>query len=301
VSAELVAEIGERSVGRIGMALFEALRPRQWTKNLLIFAGIVFAAKLGDATRWVEALAAFAAWCAASSASYLVNDVRDREVDRGHPLKRGRPLARGDVGVRTALVAAGLLVTVALVIGLVLGPAPAGLVAAFLAVQGAYTAGLKHVPFLDVLAISGLFVIRAAAGAVAVDVRISPWLLVCTALLALFLALGKRRGELVLVGSSIGAGRRVLRAYSVPLLDRVQFAVAALTVGVYMAYTLSAHDSAALPASVPFVAFGLFRYVYLVRRRGAGEEPDQVLLSDRPILAAVVLWVLTCAVVLATG
>src|SRR5262249_54042299 len=171
----------------------------------------------------------------------------------------------------------------------------AALVAAFLALQGAYTARLKHVVFLDVLAIAGLFVIRAAAGAVAVHVRISPWLLVCTALLALFLALGKRRGELQLVGTAPGAGRPVLRAYSVALLDRIQLAGAAITVVVYAAYTLSTHDSAALPASVPFVAFGLFRYVYLVRRRGAGEEPDQVLLTDRPIPAAVALWVITCA------
>jgi 4-hydroxybenzoate polyprenyltransferase len=301
MSAELVAEIGERSAVRVSRALFEALRPRQWTKNLLLFAGIVFAAKLGDGARWVEAVAAFAAWCAASSAAYLVNDVRDREVDRRHPLKRARPIARGDVGVRTALACAGVLVALALVTGLVLDPVLAALVAAFLAVQGAYTAVLKRVAFLDVLAIAGLFVIRAAAGAVAVDVRISPWLLVCTALLALFLALGKRRGELVVVGSSPGAGRQVLRRYSVQLLDHAQLAVAAVTVAVYTAYTLSTHDSAALPASVPFVGFGLFRYVYLVRRRGAGEEPDQVLLTDRPILAAVALWVVTCAIVLATG
>ena len=299
MSAELVAEIGERSATRAGTALLRALRPRQWTKNLLLFAGIVFAAKLGDATRWAEAIAAFAAWCAASSAAYLVNDVRDREADRRHPLKQTRPIASGEVGARAALWCAAALVAVSLVIGLVLSPAVAALVAAFLVVQGAYTTGLKHVPFLDVLAIAGLFVIRAAAGAVAVHVRISPWLLVCTALLALFLALGKRRGELVLVGSSPGAGRRVLRAYTMPLLDRAQLAVAGITVGVYTAYTMSAHDSAALPASVPFVAFGLFRYVYLVRRRGAGEEPDLVLLTDRPILAAVALWVITCAAVLA--
>jgi len=299
MSAELVVEIAERSAARSGAALFQALRPRQWTKNLLLFAGIVFAARLGDTTRWVEAVAAFAAWCAASSAAYLVNDVRDRELDRAHPLKRARPVARGDLSVRTALLCAAALVVAALAIGVALDPVVAALVVAFLAVQAAYTSLLKHVAFLDVLAIAGLFVIRAAAGAVAVHVRISPWLLVCTALLATFLALGKRRGELVLVGSSPGSGRPVLRAYTVTLLDRLQLGVAAVTVGVYTAYTLATHDSASLPASVPFVAFGLFRYVYLVRRRGAGEEPDQVLLTDRPILAAVALWVITCAAVLA--
>jgi 4-hydroxybenzoate polyprenyltransferase len=300
MSAELVAEVAERSrVGSVG-ALVEAMRPRQWTKNLLLFAGIVFAAKIGDASRWADALAAFCAFCAASSAAYLANDVHDRASDRTHPAKRHRPVARGDLSARTALGAAVVLAVLAVVTGLVLDPVVGALVAAFLLLQAAYTTVLKHAAFVDVLAIAGLFAIRAAAGAVAVHVRISPWLLVCTGLLALFLALGKRRGELLQVGPSAENGRRALRTYSVAMLDQLQVSLAALTVCVYTAYTLSAHDSAALPASVPFVAFGLLRYVYLVQRRGIGEEPDQVLLTDRPILAAVALWVITCAAVLAS-
>ncbi len=301
MSAELVAEVGERSTARSWGAALLAMRPRQWTKNLLLFAGIVFAAKLADGGRWLEAGAAFAAYCAASSTAYLLNDVRDRDADRAHPLKRRRPLASGELRVGTAYGLAAALATVALALGLALGVQSMALLLAFAAVQAAYTLGVKHVVVADVVAIAGLFVIRAVAGAVAVHVRISPWLLVCTGLLALFLALGKRRGELVLVESQAAPGRRVLRTYSLTALDRLVTVVAAATVAVYAAYTVSAHDLHALPVTVPLVAFGLGRYVYLLRRRGLGEEPDQVLVSDRPILLTVALWVVICAAVLAAG
>ena len=171
----------------------------------------------------------------------------------------------------------------------------------FAALQAAYTLRLKHVVLVDVVAIAALFVVRAAAGAVAVDVPISPWLLVCTGLLALFLALGKRRGELVLVEARETPGRAVLDGYSLAALDRSWPSSPARRSVVYAAYTVSAHDSHALPLTIPFVAFGLGRYVFLLRRRGLGEEPDQVLVSDKPILVAVALWVVVCAVVLAAG
>jgi 4-hydroxybenzoate polyprenyltransferase len=299
VSAELVVEIGERRASRSVVAAFKALRPRQWTKNLLLFAGIVFAAKLGDGVRWVEAGASFAVYCAVSSAAYLVNDVRDREADRAHPLKQQRPIARGDLSVRTALGLAAVLAILALAVALVLGVESVVLLAVFAALQAAYTLRLKHLFLIDVLTIAALFVVRAAAGAAAVRVPISAWLLVCTGLLALFLALGKRRGELVLVESRATPGRPVLHTYSLVALDRVVTIVAATAVAVYAAYTVSAHDSRALPATIPFVAFGLGRYVYLLRRRGLGEEPDQILVSDKPILVAVALWVVICAAVLA--
>jgi 4-hydroxybenzoate polyprenyltransferase len=301
VSAELAAEIGDRPGRRAVAVALRGLRPQQWTKNLLLFAGLVFAAKLGDGGRWGEAAAAFGVYCATSSAAYLVNDVRDRASDRNHPLKRARPVASGDLSVASALALAGVLAGAGLSAAAVLGTGSLALVCSFVLLQLSYTLVLKHVALVDVLAIAGLFVIRAAAGAVAVDVRISPWLLVCTGLLALFLALGKRRGELVLVASRETPGRRVLTTYSLPVLDRLVTAVAALTVAVYAAYTISAHDSPALPLTIPFVAFGLCRYVYLVRRRGVGEEPDQVLVSDKPILAAVAVWVVVCAIVLTSG
>jgi 4-hydroxybenzoate polyprenyltransferase len=279
-------------------AALVAMRPRQWSKNLLVFAGLVFAAKLGDASRWVEALAAFAAYCAISSAAYLVNDVRDREDDRLHPVKRARPIARGELSPRTALVLAAGLAAVALALVAVLGPVSVAFLLAFAALQAGYTLALKHIVLLDVLAIGALFVIRAAAGAAAVEVRISPWLLLCTALLALFLALAKRRGELVLVGARQAPGRPVLEGYSLELVDQLVAIVASSTVLAYSVYTLTARDSKALLATVPFVIFGVFRYLLLVHRDDVGEEPEQVLLTDVPIILAVAGWIVSAAAIL---
>jgi 4-hydroxybenzoate polyprenyltransferase len=279
-------------------AVVEALRPRQWTKNLLLFAGLVFAAKIGDATRWLEAVGAFGAYCAASSAAYLVNDVRDAENDRGHPTKRLRPIASGRLSASTALWVAAALAIAALAGAAALGPWSLAFMSGFLALQGAYSAGLKHVVLIDVLAIGGLFVIRAAAGAEAIDVRISPWLLVCTALLALFLALAKRRAELVLVGAESTPGRPVLEGYSLALVDQLVTVVAASTVIAYSLYTFTARDSNAMMATIPFVVYGVFRYLLLLHRRELGEEPENVLLTDPPLLLTVAAWAITCAVIL---
>jgi 4-hydroxybenzoate polyprenyltransferase len=280
-------------------AALAALRPRQWAKNLLVFAGIIFASKLGDAARWAEALAAFAAYCAASSAAYLVNDVRDREDDRLHPIKRERPIARGELTVRQALALAGVLAAAAMALAAVLGLPSLGLLLGFAALQAAYSLSLKRVVLVDVMAIGALFVIRAAAGAAAVDVRISPWLLLCTALLALFLALAKRRAELVLVGADRTPGRPVLEGYSLQLVDQLVSVVAASTVIAYSLYTFNARDSKALMLTIPFVIFGVFRYLLLIHREQLGEEPEQVLLTDLPIIVTVGLWVATAALILA--
>ena len=293
--AQVVALRPRRSPRRAAIA---ALRPRQWAKNLLLFAGILFAAKLGDAVRWTEAITAFVAYCAASSAAYLVNDVRDAASDRRHPVKRRRPVAAGELSPRRALTLAACLGAAALALTAVLGAASLALLAAFAVLQAAYTLRLKQLVLVDVLAIAGLFVIRAAAGAVAVDVRISPWLLVCTGLLALFLALGKRRAELVLVEGSTHRGRPVLDGYSLALVDQLLVAVAAATIAAYTVYTLTVRDTWALAVTIPFVVFGLFRYLLLLHNRSAGEEPENVLLGDVPILVTVAAWAATCAVVL---
>jgi 4-hydroxybenzoate polyprenyltransferase len=308
-----------RSRARAALA---AMRPRQWSKNLLLFAGLLFAAKLGDGTRWLEALLAFASYCAASSAAYLVNDVRDAEHDREHPVKRFRPVASGELPARTALTVAAVLAVGAFAGVAVLGLGSVGFLAAFLVLQGAYTAGLKHVVLIDVLAIAGLFVIRASAGAEAVDVRISPWLLICTGLLALFLALAKRRAELVLVGARAGSvpgaagdarprdrgafgapgetpGRPVLEGYSLALVDQLVTVVAASTVIAYSLYTFTARDSKAMMATVPFVLYGVFRYLLLLHRHDLGEEPENVLLSDAPLLLTIAAWAATSATILA--
>jgi 4-hydroxybenzoate polyprenyltransferase len=265
---------------------------------VLVFAGIVFAAKLGDASRWVEAIACFVAYCAASSAAYLVNDVRDREADRAHPVKRFRPIASGELSPRAASWLAAALFAAAFAVEVPLGLASVGLLAAFVAAQLAYTLGLKHVVLVDVLVIAGLFVVRAAAGAAAVDVTISPWLLLCTGLLALLLALGKRRAELVLVQQRQTTGRTVLDGYSLPSIDQLVSIVAAATIAAYALYTFTARDSSTLMITIPYVVFGVFRYILLLNRESGVEEPDYVLVTDLPILGAVCAWVVTCAAVL---
>ncbi len=278
-------------------AALVSLRPRQWSKNLLLFAGILFAAKLGDAGRWGEAGAVFVAYCAASSAAYLVNDLRDAADDQLHPVKRERPIARGELQPERALVLAALLAAGALAIAAALGFASLLFLLGFVSLQLAYSLGLKRIVLVDVFVIAGLFVIRAAAGAAAVDVRISPWLLVCTALLALFLGLAKRRGELVLVDADAAPGRPVLGGYSLSLVDRLLYAVAAATAAVYAAYAVTAH-SAWMALTIPFVVAGLTRYLLLVHRHDLGEEPEQLLLADRVILACVAAWAVSSAVVL---
>lgn len=279
-------------------AVASALRPRQWSKNLLLFAGIVFAAKIDDWSRWPEAIAAFVAYCAASSAAYLVNDVRDAPQDRLHPVKRERAIARGELSQARALQLGVLLGLLAFGLAALLGLRSLLFLGLFVGLQTVYTLGLKRVVLVDVLAIAGLFVLRAAAGAEAVDVRISPWLLLCTALLALFLGLAKRRGELVLVGAEETPGRPVLEGYSLRLVDRLVAVVATATVATYALYALTARDSKAMGLTIPFVAFGVVRYLVLVHRHGLGEEPEQVLLSDWPTIVTVALWVLTAALVL---
>jgi 4-hydroxybenzoate polyprenyltransferase len=277
-------------------AAFDALRPRQWTKNLLLFAGIVFAAQLGDASRWVAAITAFVAYCAASSAAYLVNDVRDVGSDRLHPVKRLRPVARGELAPSRALALAAALTVLAVGLAGALGWASLACLVAFLALQAAYSLGLKAIELVDVLAIAGLFVLRASAGAIAVDVRISQWLLLCTFLLALFVALGKRRAELGLQGPR---ARPALAGYAPALVDQLLGIVAAATIAAYAGYTLSAHDSRWLIATLPFVVYGLFRYLMLLHRRGLGEEPEALLVEDLPLLCTVALWAAACAVILA--
>jgi 4-hydroxybenzoate polyprenyltransferase len=279
-------------------AAFASLRPLQWSKNVLLFAGIVFAAKLGDAGRWGQAAAMFVAFCAASSAAYLVNDLRDAPLDRRHPVKRNRPIARGELGAEEALVLAAFLAAAALAVAAALGFVPLLFLLGFVALQLAYSLGLKRVVLVDVSVIAGLFVIRAAAGAAAVAVRISPWLLVCTALLALFLGLAKRRGELVLVSADATPGRPALGGYSLGLVDRLLGVVAAATAATYAAYTVTAH-SAWMALTVPFVVCGIVRYLLLVHRHDLGEEPEHVLVADRVILCCVAAWAVLSAVILA--
>ena len=274
-----------------------SLRPDQWTKNLIVFAGLIFGQRLLDPAALYPALGAFAIFCGLSSAMYLVNDLADRAEDRRHPVKSRRPIAAGQVSAATARIGAYALVAVS-VVGAFWLRRELGIVAvSFIALLLAYTRLLKHVVLIDVLAISAGFVLRAVGGAIAVDVPISQWLLVCTVLLSLFLALAKRRHELSLLGASAAGHRQALSEYSPQLLDQLITVVAAATVVGYALYTtepvtIQNFGTDRLTWTLPFPIYGIFRYLYLVHRHDGGGSPTEMLLRDRPLLMCVALWAL---------
>ena len=283
--------------------LFVSLRPEQWTKNLLVFAGLLFGGRLLEPAAVFRATATFAIFCALSGAVYLFNDIADREADTRHPLKRTRPIAAGLLPVRVALVAAGLLAAAGVQGAFLVSRRVALAAAAYLALLLLYSAALKNVVIVDVLAIAAGFVLRAVAGAVAVEVPISDWLLVCTTLLALFLALSKRRHELTLLGEGATGHRRILEEYSPYLLDQMVAVVTASTLIAYCVYATSPDTAARLGTSrlgltIPFVLYGIFRYLYLVHQKRGGGSPAAMLVTDRPLLACVALWAMSVALIL---
>jgi 4-hydroxybenzoate polyprenyltransferase len=279
------------------------MRPQQWTKNLLVFAGITFGERLLDATARLQALGAFAVFCALSSAVYLLNDVRDREADRVHPVKSRRAIASGDLSVTVALTAAIALAAIGLGGSLAISRAFAIVAASYLVLMAWYTLTLKHVVILDVIALAGGFVLRAAGGAVAVNVPFSHWLLLLTLLLALFLALSKRRAELVALSDEARAHRKSLGEYSPYLLDQMIGVVTASTLLAYAFYTISPETTEKFRTdhllwTVPFPLYGIFRYLYLVHQRAGGGNPSDTLLEDRPILICVALWAVAILAIL---
>jgi 4-hydroxybenzoate polyprenyltransferase len=282
--------------------LLISLRPGQWTKNLIVFAALLFGRRLLDPTAVGLALAAFLIFCALSGVVYLVNDVSDREADRRHPTKRRRPIASGDLAVGTALGAAVVLALGALGVAFWLTPALGMVATAYLVLLTVYTWVLKHIVILDVLAIAIGFVLRAVAGAVVISVPISDWLLVCTILLALFLALSKRRQELTQLAGTAGEHRRILKEYDPYLLDQMIGVVTASTLVAYIIYctspeTIERFGTDWLVLTTPFPIYGIFRYLYLVHRQGMG-DPSEALLTDRPLLGCVASWALAVAIII---
>jgi 4-hydroxybenzoate polyprenyltransferase len=275
-------------------ALVVSLRPHQWTKNLFVLAPLAFSKHLFDPDAALRAAVAFAVFCALSGAAYLVNDLADVESDRLHPQKRRRPLASGALGVAAARHLATLLLVAGLAAAWALGRGFLLCGLGYLALNLLYSFALKHVVILDVLTIAIGFDIRAIAGAVAIQVVFSDWLLVCTILLALFLALAKRRHELVMLADAAGH-RRALAEYSPYLLDQMIGVVTASCLTSYAFYTLAPetvekYRTNHLALTIPIVIYGIFRYLYLVHRKEQGGSPSDLLLTDRPLLAAVAAW-----------
>jgi 4-hydroxybenzoate polyprenyltransferase len=281
--------------------LLATARPKQWIKNGFVFAALVFAGKLGQLDLVAQTVAAFILFSLLSSTVYLLNDAADAEADRKHPLKANRPIAAGRLPVRTAVAIAVILGLGSLAVS-ALVDYRFGLVAlAYLTLNVAYTFWLKHLVLLDVFAIAGGFVLRAMAGAAVIHVSISPWLYLCTILLSLFLGFGKRRHELLLLEGSAGVHRRNLEEYTGPLLDDLINIVAGATIIAYSMYTFFASavpQNRAMMVTIPFVLYGIFRYLLLIHRTDLGGAPEEAVWRDFPLLIDLVLWAVTSAVIL---
>jgi 4-hydroxybenzoate polyprenyltransferase len=268
------------------------MRPAQWLKNGVVFAGLVFGGRLLEATALASASLAALAFCLLSSGFYLLNDVRDREADRLHPIKRLRPVPAGELAPRTAGAVGVILILIALAGSAMLGWNLLLVCLAYAGLMTAYNLGVKEMVILDVFAIAAGFVLRAVGGAIAVDVSISPWLLVCTMLLALLIGFGKRRHELVALELS-SEHRRNLNVYNRQVLDQSVAVTGAGTLIAYAVYTFdseSAQHHHRMMLTIPFVAYGVFRYLFLLYRGGQGGAPETMLLTDRPLLASVAAW-----------
>ena len=283
--------------------LVQSLRPTQWTKNLFIFAPLVFALDFFKPDRWLKTGAAFALFCLFSGSIYLANDVFDLEEDKRHPKKSRRPLASGRMTKSQAILAAVALAAASLVLAFVLNRNFFIACLIYGILQMAYSMKLKHVVILDVFLVAAGFVIRVFAGGLVIDVPLSSWLLICTMLLALFLAMSKRRHEITLLEGDASSHRPILKEYSAYLLDQMIGVVTASTVIAYCLYTVSEETVAKfgtknLIFTTPFVLYGIFRYLYLVHKKGMGGSPEELVIMDRPLLLDIVLWIAAVIVIL---
>jgi len=271
-------------------ALLKTMRPRQWTKNAFVFAALVFDEKLFNPTAFFRTALGFVLFCLISSATYIVNDLIDLEADRQHPEKRFRPIPSGQLPIPAAI----LLTLLSIGLGFWLSLPFGAVVLAYFLLMLAYSKWLKHIPILDVLIISAGFVLRVHSGVTLIHVeRFSPWMYVVMTLLALYLGFGKRRAELALLASNANVHRRVLDGYTIPLLDQFIIIVSGTTIVAYSLYTFFAPnlpENHAMMLTIPFVLYSIFRYLYLIQVKHSGGAPEEVLLSDRPLQVAILLW-----------
>jgi len=278
------------------------MRPRQWSKNAILYAGVVFDRHLLEFKPMLLATLGFVCFCAISSAVYLLNDLIDIEKDRKHPIKCKRPLASGQLKPHYAMIALFVLLGLTLPLSFFLEPLFGLIILSYFVLQLGYCFYLKNVVILDVFAIATGFVLRAVAGAVVIEVKISPWLLVCTLLLALFQALAKRRHELVLLADGATDHRKILKEYSNELVQEMISVVTSSVVVTYSLYTITAENVPKNPpvmaVTIPFVLYGIFRYLYLVYRKDEGGSPEELLLKDLPLITDILLWGATSVAIL---
>ncbi len=270
-----------------------AMRPKQWIKNLFVFVGIIFSGNLLDASMLLKVTGSFAVFCLISGAVYLVNDIIDAEKDRNHPRKKSRPLAAGLISARGAAGTAAFVTAAALALAFALSPVLGIISAVYFGLMIFYCFYLKNIIILDVFTIAAGFVLRVVAGTEVISVYLSPWAVMCTFFLALFLALGKRRNEKIVLGENANNHRVSLESYSLALIDQLIAVVTTSTIVSYFLYTFKAGQHLGSIITVPFVLFGLFRYLYLVYSENSGGSPEETIIGDRPLLAAAVLWIAT--------
>jgi len=279
-----------------GSLILKSMRPRQWVKNTLVFAPLIFAMRVSDPEAVVRVVFTFALFCLLAGGVYLINDVLDRHRDREHPLKKERPVASGALPARTAATAGATAVFLAVAASLALGTGPALTMAGYLVLNFAYSRYLKNLVIIDVMAIAAGFLLRVVAGAQAIPVAVSFWLLLCTGLLALFLAFGKRRHELLLLEDNASSHRPILDEYSPYFLDQMIGVASTSTVIAYVLYTISPDVQEKLGTSwlsltIPFVLYGIFRYLYLIHQKDLGGDPTETVMTDPPLLVNILLWV----------
>jgi 4-hydroxybenzoate polyprenyltransferase len=276
------------------LALLKTMRPKQWTKNGFIFAALIFDGQLTRPESVLITLAGFVVFCLLSSTVYIINDLVDLQADRQHPKKRTRPIASGELPIRIARIAVLVCVILVIPLSFLLTTQFALVALLYLLVNLVYSARLKHEPILDVLVLAGLYVLRVGAGVTLIEVaRFSPWLYVSTIFLALYLGIGKRRAELNLLAGEANAHRPVLEGYSMPLLDQLITIVSSISILTYSIYTFSAENlpaNHAMMLTIPFVIYGIFRYLYLLQVKNSGDAPEEVLLTDRPLQITLILW-----------
>lgn len=282
---------------RTTAALIKTMRPQQWIKNGLLFTALVFDEKLNNVPALLDTLAGFILFSLLASTVYIINDIVDVEADRQHPKKRNRPIASNKLPMPVARAAAIIIPLVVLPLSYLLSPAFALVGLTYFGLNLLYSSRLKHIPLIDVFVLASFYVLRVVAGVTLIDVeRFSPWLYVVTTLLALYIGFGKRRAELTLLAENADSHRRVLKGYTLPLLDQFITIVSATTIVAYSLYTFSAPnlpENHSMMLTIPFAFYGIFRYLYLVHMAHSGGAPEEVLFTDRPLQITVVLWGLT--------
>jgi len=285
------------------LEVLKTLRPQQWIKNLFLFAPLIFSQNIQNLPLLWKTSAAFGLFCLISGTCYIFNDLQDLKEDQRHPLKSERPLASGRLSRKTALVFFIAISFFSFILAFILEPVFFYVLLAYYLMQIAYSIRLKHIVILDVFIVAAGFFLRVIAGGLVIDVYISPWLLICTLLLALFLALGKRRHEIVILDKKAESHRPILGEYSPHLLDQMIAVVTASTVISYCLYTISAETvekfgTKKLIYTVPFVLYGIFRYLYLIHQKSKGGSPEVLIIKDRPLLLAIILWIISASLII---